>query len=254
MGMSETETKALEARLMALDPDAIESPRMPIAVALQEANDLHTLLVEDASVVPALRAVGLAQEIIDALEPAVAFTRDAQSRWVVTRDQRKPEAQRAREQRGEELRAELLSAANWNLRGDRAALGTLSAIAEGEGLADLVQDLHDLAELVDRKRAAFAADKTFDASASAEEARSLASEISAGIGEAKLDGDGRQARDLRDRAFTHLAEVVEELRAAGRHAYRHEPRMRRHFTSRYLERKRRARAKAKAAPPVASPA
>jgi hypothetical protein len=248
--MSEVDFEALEAHLKAVDPREIETPRMPIAVALQEASDLHMLLVEDPGVVQALRAVGLAQEDVDALEPAVAFTREAQSRWVVARDGRKPEAQLERERRGEALRAELLSAGTWNLRADRAALGTLAAIADGDGLADLVQDLYDLAELVERKRAAFEADTTFDASASAEKARSLASEISVGIGLGKLDSDAQKARDLRDRAFTHLVHVVDELRAAGRHAYRHDPRMRKHFTSRYLERKRRARAKAKAAPPT----
>lgn len=251
--MSKAEAEALEARLWAMEREMIENPRLPIAVALQEANDLHTLLVEDPSVVPALLSVGLAREDVDALAPAIAFTRDAQSRWVVARDRSKPEAQREREARGGDLRAEILSAGMWSLRSDRAALGTLAAISEGEGLADLVQDLHDLAELVDRKRDAFIADQTFDAPASAEKARSLASEISAGIGLAQIDGDAQKARDLRDRAFTHLAHVVDELREAGRHAYRHDPRMRRHFTSRYLERKRRARS-TKASSPIPAPA
>jgi hypothetical protein len=233
---------------MALGADAFEAPRMPIAMALQEANDLETLLTEDAAVTPKLLAIGLPREVVLALAPSVSLAREAQSRWVVVRDGSKPEAQREREARGDALRQELLSAARWNLRDDRAALGTLSAIAEGESLSDLIQDLNDLAELIERKRAAFERDETFDVAASAEEARTLSSEISAGVGAARLESDAATARALRDRAYTHMAEVVGEIREAGRHAYRHEPRMQRYFTSRYLERKRRARA---AAPPKA---
>jgi hypothetical protein len=248
--MDDREFESLMEPLLALGADAFEEPRMPMATALQEANDLETLLTEDAAVTPKLLAIGLPKEVVLALGPAVSLAREAQSRWVVVRDRSKPEAQREREARGGALRQELLSAARWNLRDDRASLGTLSAIAEGESLADLIQDLNDLAELIERKRAAFARDETFDVATSVEEARALSSEISAGVGAARLESDAATARGLRDRAYTHMAEVVGEVREAGRHAYRHEPPMQRYFTSRYLERKRRAHAAAQPKAPA----
>ncbi len=249
--MSGAELEALRGQLSAFDADMIDEPRMPIAVALQEANDLAILLAEDASVAAQLEAVGLDRAVIDGLRPAVGATREAQSRWVVLRDRSKPAAQKEREARGEALRSELLSAARWSLREDEVALGTLSAISEGDGLADLVQDLRDLAQLVERSRAAFAADRTFEAAASIEQARSLSDEISAGAGTAKLDGEAASARELRDRAYTHLATLVEQLRAAGRHAYRKDDRMRKRFVSRHLVRRRRAAAARKAQAPLA---
>ncbi len=243
--MNEAEFAALKAEVLRLDREELSAPHLPIAVALQEGNDLLTLLTEDATVIPKLVAVGLNRGLVGELGRAIPFARETQSRWAVLRDRSKPASQRDREERGVALRDELLSAARWNLRNDRAAMGTLSAISEGEGVADLVQDLNDLGELIERKRDAFAGDATFDAPASAEAARSVASEISVGAGVAKIDGESAEARDLRDRAYTLLAQLMEEIREAGRHAYRDDERMRKHFTSRYLERKRRARATAK---------
>ncbi len=70
-------------------------------------------------------------------------------------------------------------------------------------------------------------------------------EISLGAGVAKVDGESAEARDLRDRAYTLLAQLMEEMGGAGRHAYRDDERMRKDFTRGDLERKRRSRAAAK---------
>ncbi len=165
--------------------------------------------------------------------------RAAQSEWVVLRDRSKSEAQQEREQRGYAERAELLAACRFNLREERAAQGTLSAIAQGEGVPDLVQDLRDLAELVERHRPAFAADQSFNADEAPELARSLAAEIEAGLSSERLSTSQAAAKLLRDRAYTYLDDLVAELREAGRYAFRKDSAVAARFASAYLRRKRR---------------
>lgn len=183
---------------------------------------------------------------------AVAASRQAQSQWVVIRDRGKPRAQHERERAGIVLRSEISAACRWNLRHDRAAQAVLDDIARGQGVADLIQDLLTLAALLDRHESAFDPDETFDAPAHAEAARSAAEEITAGLSESRLTADRDAAKDLRDRAYTHLTKLVSALRDAGRYAFRREPQRAAAFGSEYQRRaharaRRRATSRAQAA-------
>lgn len=256
--MSELDT--LRPLLEAIAIEEIHEPNLPIVVALQEAHDLHTAIHKDDTWARLL-AVGVAPAMLEGLPVAVTATRQAQSEWTVIRDRGKAQAQRDREAAGVALRADLMAACRWNLRGDAPAQAVLDAIAQGEGVADLVQDLLDLAMLIGRHEAAFDGDDTFDAAAQAEASRSTAAEISAGLSEARTPGDHQSAKLLRDRAYTHLDGLMTELREAGRYAFRKEPQRAAAFTSEHLRRERRrarrratARAVAGAGTTGASPA
>jgi len=243
--MSEALLSAVRDQLLALPSEQVEAPEIPMAVVLQEANDLLTLVSED-SVWNRLATVGTKESDRDALRQAIGAARAAQSSWTVSRDRRKSDAQQARELRGEKLRLDLVAAGRWNLRADRVAQGALDAIVEGEGVADLVQDLNDLAALFEQKRAAFESDKSLDLGARIEEARSLAAELAAGTSSERLDTEQAKAVDLRNRAYSLLDQLVSRLREAGRYAFREQEEVRRRFASRYLKRKGQ-RAKAAAA-------
>ncbi len=250
--MSEAQLAAVRDRLLALPSEEVDAPDLPMATALQEANDLLTLLREQP-VWEKLSAVGVDETQRDELDQAIGAARAAQSRWAVTRDRQKSDAQRERETSGLALRANLLAACRFNLRSDRVAQGTLSAIAQGEGIADLIQDLNDLALLIEQKPDAFARDATFDAAKQVEEARSLASTLAAGTSNERLATDQAQAVDLRNRAYTHLDDLVSSLREAGRYACRADEGLRKRFSSAYLSRRRRrstAQVQAVSAPPV----
>ncbi|MCX4243132.1 hypothetical protein [Paraliomyxa miuraensis] len=231
--MSELET--LLPILHALSSSSITEPNAPMAVALQEANDLHTV-VQTADTWERLLKVGVDPKLLDTLPIAVTAARQAQSRWVVVRDRSKEQAQREREQAAMELRADVVAACRWNLRDDPKALAVVDAVMQGEGIVDLIQDLQDLAALVAEHEAGFDADDTFDASAQAEAARSTAEELSAGLSESRTPGDHEAAKDLRDRAYSHLATLVANVREAGRYAFRKDPRRAAAFGSAYVRR------------------
>ena len=234
--MSDAELSTLRARLLAIPAAEVATPDLPMAVALQEANDLLTLVREE-SVWKKLESIGATPDQRALFADAIAAARAAQSQWIVVRDRTKSGAQKEREAKGQTLRSELLAAGRWNLRADSTALSTLSAIAEGDGVADLIEDLSALAELFERKRAAFANDQSFELGARVEEARALASEIAAGTSSERLDTDQAAAIDLRNRAYTLLDELVTNLREAGRYAFRQDANMLARFSSPFLRKK-----------------
>ena len=233
---------ALETLLSTLESIPVEEardPRIPAAVVLQEAHDLRAVLEVDDTT-ERLLAVGLHPSTVAELPAAIEAAREAQSRWIVVRDPSKPQGQREREDAGLALRRELVASCRWNLRDDDRAQSVLDSIVQGDGLPDLVQDLRDLAMLIDLHPEAFDADGTFDAAAQAEQARALASEIAVGLAEDRASADQQAAKLLRDRAFTHLEELVADIRSAGRYAFRDVPRRLVAFASAYRRRRRRS--------------
>jgi hypothetical protein len=228
----------MKSTLLGIAAEEVDEPRLPMATALQEANDLWTL-VSDPRIGTALVKVGLNPEAVDRLREVLDAAREAQSEWTVLRDASKSQQQTDLEEEAQRLRAELLAASRWSLRADRVAMAILSAIATGEGIEDLTQDLSDLAELVTRKRDLFATDTTFDARRAADEASALAGKLAAGTSTERLADEQARAKDLRNRAYTLLDDLVSEIRQAGQYAFRKDARLRQEFTSAYLRRRRR---------------
>jgi len=237
----------LMSTLAQIPLDEIEAPTLPIEVALQEAHDLNTL-VGNPEIRERILAVGLPKAEITALPRAVAAAREAQSAWIVIRDRSKDDAQRARENDGMTTRANLVASARWNLRDDRVAQATLDAIQEGEGVEDLVQDLFDVAALIEQRADLFEVDQTLDSAEAVRNARAQAKSIRAGLSATRLASTQDNAKDLRDRAYTYLAARVTAVRAAGRYAFRTEPQMLAKFGSAYLRANNRKRSRRKQVP------
>jgi len=239
--MSELDT--LRPVLEAIAADELQEPNLPVVVALQAGSDLHAT-IHKGDTWNRLLAVGVDPAKLAALPLAVAATRQAQSEWTVLRDRGKAHAQRDRQLAGAVLRAELVATCRWNFRADALDQAVLDEIEQGVGVPELVQGLLDLAMLIARHEGSLEGDETFDAT-QAEVARMLASDISAGLAERCTPADHDAAKALRDRAFTYMNRLIGELREAGRHAFRMEPRQAMAFTSehrRHEQRKARRRA------------
>jgi hypothetical protein len=231
--MSSAQLMVMRPRLQSIPTADVYAPELPVPTILQEANELLTFIGEK-SIWQTLTSIGVEPSARDLLEQAIGATRAAQSQWTVVRDRQKSDAQREREERAQTERADLMAACRYHLRDDPVAQGKLSLIAEGEGAADLGQDLNDLATLIERKQVAFENDKTFDVAERVERARSLSSEVSAGTCGERLETDQASAIDLRDRAYTFLDRLVTRLREAGRYAFRNDEHLRKRFASSYL--------------------
>ena len=58
------------------------------------------------------------------------------------------------------------------------------------------------------------------------------------MSDGKLNVDQDEARVTRDRAYGELASLLADIRAAGRYAFRADPKLAQRFVSAYLRRKR----------------
>lgn len=229
---------ALRPTLLAIRAEDVREPHLPPKVGHQEAEALFTF-VQKPEPLALFERLGLSAQVASG-PLALQASREAQAVWLTARDSNKPEAQKAREEEGYELRAELLAACDWNLRADEAALRVLVRVREGEGLADLVADLETLALLCEQNSAAFAADQTFALPEKVEQAKALALEIAQGLARFQTELSQAETFDLRNRAWTHLQGIVSELRKGGRYLFRNDPKQLSHFFSAFEQQRGRA--------------
>lgn len=219
-----TELEQLKPTLAALT--RVRTPDIPVDVDFQEIRDLLTYIDEHPDVAATLDEVGLASGILPALRLALPAAIQAQAEWSILRNPRKPEDQAAIEENGRKLRTAAIAACRFTLRTHRQVQGALDRIMEGVGTADLVQDLEELALLVEANRDALAPNRRFDAPSQPAKLRTAAQDIRLGLAEYRTSQDQKTVVDLRNRAWTWLETHVTELRDAGRYAFQGTPTIR----------------------------
>ena len=113
-----------------------------------------------------------------------------------------------------------------------------SAIAEGSGPEDMIQDLNDLSVLGKANTGAFPAGfdvtKPDTAAVKADEMDDLP---------ATANGDKAEQNEskvIRDKAYTYLKELVDEVREAGKYLFRKDEVRYRGYTSAYRRKKNRS--------------
>jgi hypothetical protein len=113
----------------------------------------------------------------------------------------------------------------------------LSIIAEGDGHADMLQDLNDLAVL-GKENIKPLQDISFDLN-SLDEASKLSTELSKllGLATAEKTNSG-EAKKIRDKAYTYLKEVVDEIKDYGQFIFWKNDERLKGYKSSYIARKK----------------
>jgi hypothetical protein len=145
---------------------------------------------------------------------------EAQAAWLALREAGRPMAERSLIEEAHRLRQELLATSDYVFRNDVGLQQKVSAIREGEGIADLVQDLKDLTALMDSQRAAFTA-IDFDL-ALVERARTTSEELGRVRSSNTAQKTLNESKELRDQVFTWTNQAIDELRAAGLYLFRND--------------------------------
>lgn len=213
----QSDFETLLPTLEAIAASDIKTCPMPIGLYAQEAENLFHWASQDKE--PLLGA-GLDGSLLEELPLRIGALREAEARWQVEYRTRKDASDRwARESPGAySLRDNLLRSFRYGFRKHEDLLQKVSLVAEGEGHADMIQDLSTLAAL-GRTHSELLAGINFDQSlldTAAATADELASLLAAANGEKMSVNDGRT---LRDQAYTHLMEAVEEVRACGKYVF-----------------------------------
>jgi hypothetical protein len=136
------------------------------------------------------------------------------------------------------FRNDLLASFRFAFRKDDALLSRVSAIAEGSGHADLIQDLNDLAVLGRENPDPLTA-IGFDLT-QLDLAATRADELANLLAEANGDkADPNYSKTIRDKAYTHLKELVDEIREAGKYVFRNDKNRLKGYSSSYWKKQNR---------------
>lgn len=220
---------------MAIPDEDVQYPNQPVDSFLQESENHYHWGWDDA---PKLNVVGITNPMIKNLPVRAGACREAESIW--NKDFRsQKEAQKewkVRSPEAYEFRNDLLATMRFAYRKDTALLSRVSAITQGDGHDDMIQDLNDLAVLGRENPdplTGIGEDLTIlDSSAT------MADEMADLL--ARANGDKAELNEsklIRDKAFMHLKELVDEIRDAGKYVFIKNKSRYKGYTSSYWKRK-----------------
>ena len=221
--------------IKAVPKEQIKHCDMPIGIYLNESENLHTRTSVD---LPKLTAVGMDPELLAKLLAYTGATRTAQSNWDnlnTVREEAKLEW-KAAWPAFIEFREELIDHMEFAYRNDEHLMQKLAKIKEGNSQADAVQDMSDLSVLGTANLAPLEAikyDTTLVATA-ATKADEMATLLGAVNGHLYIDDE---TKVIRDKAFTLLKGVVDEIRSYGRFVFRKDPDHAKFYSSKYSRNK-----------------
>ncbi len=245
--MPHIETHA--AALATYDPATLTGPDIPAAVYLHEGDQTVALLA-DPKIGPTIAKHLEMPDVAGQLTTRIATFREAQQGWWLKSSRRKPEDQATDEVDLAERVAEGLAQLEWWGRRDRLLQDNIEKLREGTGIADLLTDGDDTAKLLDDHSARFPADGDYNPGAAASDLRDLTARVRAGQIGFHLDTTQAKLVETRDRAFAWCDELLTEIRAAARFAFRKDKATASRFTSAYVRRRNQKYTKKSANPPA----
>lgn len=229
--------------LLAIARKDVRQPAAPMDTYLQEARYLHKWCADDKT---DLTRAGLDWALVDDLPVRTDATAEAQAAWHNAMFGRE-EAQKQwalLSPAGYALRDELLHYMRYAFRAIPELRTRVDAVAEGDGDADMIQDLVNLA-MIGRKNLAPLTAVGFEA-AKLDEAAQKSKELGSLRASASVDKDAdRELKLTRDRAYTHLKEAVDAIRECGQFVFWKDDDRRKGYASEY-NRKKNARQAQKA--------
>lgn len=229
-------TKTIEELVLEIADDQIISPTIPVDITIGEAGELHQNATEDK---PMLLARGLSEELIQELIPRAKFLQNKQSAWTAVYQSALTSTQQWEEKidEGRLLQRELKNDFQFAYRNHPDILRKLKNILEGNGNMDLVQDLSDYPAFANQHPEPLTA-ILFDTSKT-ERAKQIALDLVDLINQ--VDGvknsKTRPEKLMRDRAYTHLKQLVDEIRAYGKYAFWNDEDKQKRYSSEYGRKK-----------------
>lgn len=192
-------------------------PNLPMNNYLQSSENLYHWALDDLS---KLSELGLKKNLIDDLPVRTGAARYAQSVWNKDYNSQQDAQKRWAEEAPAtfEFRDMLIRTFRYAYRKDEALLNRVRAIAEGDGNDDLVQDLSDLSVLGKENPDPLTA-MGFDL-ALLDTAESESDTKATLLAEANGDkAIQNESKVIRDKAYTHLKELSDEIREAGKYLF-----------------------------------
>jgi hypothetical protein len=228
------------AVISAISEDQIKAPHnIPVNTYIQEADTLYHWAREDQA---ALTAVGLCWDLVADLPLRCGALIEAEARWQVQRHSGKSAAQQEWDSRAPlayELRNQLLHDFRFAFRKDPDLTAAVKALSGGNSRSKMIQTLNDLSVLGQANRGLLSAIH-FDMSLLDRAAQTAADMARLLARASKGKPEYHQAKKIRDQAYTHLSEAVDEIRQAGQYAFRRQKDRAIGYRSHHLRRTKKA--------------
>ncbi len=223
--------------IKAIREDQIKTPNnIPVDVYIQEANNLYQWCQDDKET---LTALGLKWEFVTDLPARASALKEAESRWNKQRYAGKEWAKKWQKESpiAYDLRDEISQWFRFAFRKHDDLLKRLAHILEGNGHAEMIQDLNDLAGL-GKANPLLLKKINFDMTL-----LDRAAEYSKRMRELRAEANneregGSDSKKIRDRAYTHLKEAVDVIYEHGQFAFRQDDERRRGYRSNYIYKRR----------------
>lgn len=232
-----TNTKTIEERVMEIPKEEVVKLTIPVKTAIREAGKLQSYATEDKE---ALIARGLAPEKIEELGVRADFLSDKETIWTRKYDTGITNTKAWDEKVAEAslLQRELKHDFQFAFRNNKEALRRLKKVTDGRGNDDLAQDMSDYpglgAEYPDELAAIkFDNNKLVRANELSDELNNLLRVVN-GAQNSSL----RPEKEMRDRAYTYLKLLVDEIRSYGKYAFWNDEEKQRRYASEYLRNNR----------------
>jgi hypothetical protein len=222
---------AVQPQIEAIPDAKALPPSLPVNVFLQEAENTHHWCQDDKD---KLEAANLDWTIVDNVPILCGALRETESRWFKDRFSREEAEREWREKSptAYDLRNQLLHDFHFAFRKTEDVDNRVSQIAEGNGHADMIQDLNDLAVL-GKANTTPLTQIGFDLTL-LDTAATLSDEMADLLSRATSDrADNNQARVIRDKAFTLLKQTVDEIRDCGQYIFWRDPQRYKGYVSQY---------------------
>ena len=213
-----TATKTIDELVLEIPEDKIVLPTIPAAICIGEAGKLHQYAMEDKE---ELLAKGLSEDLINDLTPRAKFLQDKQSEWTAVYQKALTNTKEwsVKINEASQLQRELKHDFQFAFRNHPEILKTLKNILGGNGNMDLIQDMSDYPAFAKQhpdplKAINFNTAKIDRASQLSQELLDLLNKVD-GVKNSK----NRPEKQLRDRAYTYLKQLVDEIRTYGKYTY-----------------------------------
>jgi hypothetical protein len=216
-----------------LPASEVREPYMPHAVFQEEAGAMIAEIERNDTLRERLYKTRVTPAKVGRAKLLLAALMLAQRAWSRVRAGRDAQELVDAVEQAEALRADILEAVDYDLKGDRVAEGRIAAIREGEGVPDLIDDLGDLRVLLADHEAVMRADELFDYDQTLRDIDDVLAIISPLRSDKVFDAERVRAKDTRDRAWTLAIAAVRELREGGRRAFSKDPASLAFFQGRY---------------------
>jgi hypothetical protein len=237
-----TTTKTIEELVLEITQDKIVSPTTPVDISIGESGVLHQNASEDA---PELLARGLSEGLIEQLIPSAKFLQDKQSAWIAVYQSALSSTEQWEEKidEGRLLQRELKHDFQFAYRNHPDILKKLKNIVGGNGNMDLIQDMSDYSAFAKQYPEPLAA--IFFDTTKADCAKQISLDLTDLIN--TVDGvknsKNRPEKLMRDRAYTHLKQLVDEIRAYGKYAFWNDEEKQKRYSSEYIRDKNKKNSK-----------